>query len=62
MSQPLINDTVLQVSDVESDVVDQLLGRYGITLELVSDAATDYGKFLGRTGSWNRWVPGFCAP
>ena len=47
MSQPLSNDTVLQVSDVESDIVDQFLGRYGITLEVVPDAAPITASFWG---------------
>jgi len=47
MTQPPSNDPVLQVSDVESDIVDQLLGRYGITLELLPDAAPITASFWG---------------
>ena len=37
----------MHVSDVDADIVDQLLGRYGITLELVPDAAPITASFWG---------------
>jgi hypothetical protein len=47
MSPNLSVDKILQISDVEADVVDQLLGRYGLVAERVPDAAPITASFWG---------------
>ncbi len=47
MSQRETNDKVLQVSDVEAEIVDQLLRRYGLVAVRVPDAAPITASFWG---------------
>ena len=47
MSQPETNNKVLRVSDVDAETFDRLLGRYGLTMERVSDAAPIDASFWG---------------
>ncbi len=47
MSQRETNDKILQVSDVEAEIVDQLLRRYGLVAVRVPDAAPITASFWG---------------
>lgn len=47
MSQPETDNKVLQVSDVDAEIIDRLLGRYGLKTERVSDAAPIDASFWG---------------
>ena len=47
MSPNLSVDKILQISDVDADVVDQLLARYGLVAERVPDAAPITASFWG---------------
>jgi hypothetical protein len=47
MSQRETNDRVLQVSDIAAEIVDQLLGRYGLVAVRVPDAAPIAASFWG---------------
>ncbi|RLA26933.1 MAG: hypothetical protein DRQ63_07085 [Gammaproteobacteria bacterium] len=47
MSPHLSADKILQISDVKADVVNQLLGRYGLVAEYVPDAAPITASFWG---------------
>ncbi len=47
MSQTKTNNKVMQVSDVDAETIDRLLGRYGLMTERVPDAAPINASFWG---------------
>jgi len=47
MSQHVTDDKIMQISDVNTDVINQLLGRYGLVAECVPDAAPITASFWG---------------
>lgn len=47
MSSSARDDSVLSCSDIAADVVDRLLGRYGITVERVAAGTPIAGSFWG---------------
>ena len=47
MSSPARDDSVLTCSDIAADVVEQLLGRYGIAVERVAAGTPIAGSFWG---------------